>query len=77
MVKRIMKLSFLLIIMAFCLSACKNQEQIKVTLDVKDSIEVGETTILKYSSSNEESLEIEWENSNPEVLDFRSDKLMW
>lgn len=75
MVKRTMKLSFLLIIMAFCLSACKNQEQIKVTLDVKDSIEVGETTILKYSSSNEESLEIEWENSNPEVLDFNEETL--
>lgn len=76
MFKRILNISFITILMLFCLASCKgDKEKIKVNLDVKENIVVGETTNLKYTLSSEDSVRLEWNNSNPEVLSFDAETL--
>jgi hypothetical protein len=75
MSKKILSLLSIFFLMLFVLVGCKDPEG-KITIQVDDKMEVGETYQVKYELENiEDSVKLTWEVSDPTVAELDSAKL--
>jgi hypothetical protein len=75
MSKKILSLFSIFFLMLFVLVGCKNPEG-KITIQVDDKMEVGQTYQVKYELENiEDSVKLTWTVSDPKIAEFDSAKL--